>query len=52
MKGSYLANEIMNEYNRKKYYANKRRQKCKDKKCIECKLRIVCEGWEENETTQ
>ncbi|HJJ05787.1 MAG TPA: hypothetical protein OIM45_08155 [Clostridiaceae bacterium] len=49
---SRLADEIMSEYFKKKYYSKRKRQKCTDKKCIECKLRIVCEGWEENETTQ
>ncbi len=42
MKGSILAGQIMDEYRRKKYYANKRRQKCKDKNCEECRFRDVC----------
>ena len=42
MKNSYIADSIVNEYKRKQYYAKKRREKCKNKKCTECKYIEVC----------
>lgn len=42
MKSSILAGQIIDEYRRKQYYAKKRREKCKDKKCEECKFVSVC----------
>lgn len=42
MKNSYIADSIVNEYNRKKQYAKKRREKCKNIKCTECKYIEVC----------
>lgn len=42
MKNSYIADSIVNEYNRKQKYAKKRREKCKNKKCTECKYIDVC----------
>lgn len=42
MKSSILAGQIIDEYRRKQYYAKKRREKCKDKKCTECKFVSVC----------
>ena len=42
MKNSYIADSIVNEYNRKQYYAKKRREKCKNKKCTECKYIDIC----------
>ena len=42
MKNSYIADSIVNEYNRKQKYAKKRREKCKNKECTECKYIEVC----------
>ena len=42
MKNSYIADSIVNEYNRKQKYAKKRREKCKNKKCTECKYIDIC----------
>ena len=42
MKNSYIADSIVNEYNRKQKYAKKRREKCKNIKCTECKYIDVC----------
>lgn len=49
MKNSYIADSIVNEYNRKQYYAKKRREKCKNKKCTECKYIDICRESEKNE---
>jgi len=46
---SRLADEIMNEYFKKKYYSKRKRQKCTDKKCIECKLLSICTETEKDE---
>ena len=32
----------MDEYRRKQYYAKKRREMCKDKKCEQCKFASIC----------
>ena len=42
MKNSYIADSIVNEYNIKQKYAKKRREKCKNTKCTECKYIDVC----------
>ncbi|MCI8486048.1 MAG: hypothetical protein HFJ20_02940 [Clostridia bacterium] len=42
MKSSILAGQIMDEYRRIQYYAKKRREKCKDKKCEQCKFKDIC----------
>lgn len=49
MKNSYIADSIVNEYKRKQYYAKRRREKCKDKKCTECKYIDVCTVGESNQ---
>ena len=49
MSNSYIADSIVNEYNRKQYYAKKRREKCKDIKCTECKYIDICTKSEKNE---
>lgn len=42
MKNSYIADSIVNEYKRKQYYAKRRREKCRNKKCTECKYIDIC----------
>lgn len=42
MSNSYIADSIVNEYNRKQQYAKKRREKCKNIKCTECKYINIC----------
>lgn len=42
MNRSYIADSIMNEYYRQKYYVKRKREKCKDKKCTECKFIDIC----------
>ena len=42
MNNSYIADSIVNEYNRKQYYAKRRREKCKNIKCTECKYIDIC----------
>jgi hypothetical protein len=42
MAGSYIATEIDREYKLKKYYENKKRNKCKEKPCEQCKAFSVC----------
>lgn len=42
MSNSYIADSIVNEYKRKQYYAKRRREKCKNKKCAECKYIDIC----------
>lgn len=49
MSNSYIADSIVNEYNRKQYYAKKRREKCKNIKCTECKYIDICTESEKNE---
>ena len=47
---SYIADSIINDYKREQYFKKKvKRQSCKDKKCIECSLRSICEDVEEIE---
>lgn len=51
MRGSSLAKVIDSEYRRKKFFENKRRQKCiidEEKKCNICSYRQVCENKEED----
>lgn len=49
MRGSSIANEIVNEYKKQQYYNRKRREKCKDRNCDKCKYIDICEGCEDNE---
>lgn len=42
MSRSIIANYIMQEYKLKQAYAKKKREKCKEKQCIECKYFNVC----------
>ena len=50
MKGSYLAVQIISDYRREQYMKRKaKRQKCKNKDCIECKWNEICEDKEVNE---
>lgn len=52
MRGSSLAKAIDSEYRRKKFYENKRRQKCiidEEKKCNICSYRQVCENNKEED---
>lgn len=52
MKGSVLAAQIVNEYKRKQYYSEKRRQKCKEKQCKKCQYRNMYTGSEEENECQ
>lgn len=45
-KYSYIANEIDNEYRRRKAYEKAKRQKCKEKECINCQYSKICEDKE------
>ena len=42
MSNSYIVDSIVNEYNRKQYYAKRRREKCKNIKCTECRYIDIC----------
>lgn len=42
----YNASIVDNEYRTRKAYKRRRREKCKDKKCIECEYHKVCEEGE------
>ena len=49
MKGSILAEYIMNDYRKQKYYKDKKRTKCiidKQKQCNKCKYAEICEDME------
>ncbi len=49
MKKSYIADEIIAEYNRKQKWKNKARQKCMETTCDECRYKYICDGKEEPE---
>ncbi len=50
MSGSIIANEIDQEYRRKKFYESRNKQKCKNKSCKECSIRKNCtEGGKDGE---
>lgn len=49
MKYSYIATEIDNEYRLKKAYEKSKRQKCKEKECINCQYFKICENGEKND---
>lgn len=40
--GSYIAEQIDREYRRKQLINRKRSEKCKDKKCVDCKYIKIC----------
>lgn len=39
---SYIANEIIEDYKRRKAFEKRKRANCKDKKCKECDYEIIC----------
>nr|DAF33174.1 MAG TPA: hypothetical protein [Caudoviricetes sp.] len=50
MRGSIIANYIDNEYRRRKFYENKKRQKCivdEKRQCDKCKYFNICEDKDE-----
>lgn len=50
MSGSIIANEIDQEYRRKKFYESRNKQKCKNKSCKECSIKKNCtEGGKDEE---
>ena len=53
MRGSILADQIMREEQRKEYFRKKKRKQCivdKEKQCLKCEYRNICDGVEdENE---
>ena len=50
MKGSYIAAEIDRDYKREQFYKRKKREKCKEKECANCKFFEICtESQIENE---
>ena len=49
MSGSYIAEQIVREMQREKYYKNKKRAKCiidKKKQCTTCRYQKICEDAE------
>lgn len=45
-----IADSIINDYKREQFFKNrKKRELCKEKECIECSLRSICEDVEEIE---
>lgn len=52
MRGSIIANYIDSEYRRRKFYENKKRQKCivdEKRQCEKCKYLNICEDKDEYE---
>jgi radical SAM protein with 4Fe4S-binding SPASM domain len=50
MRGSIIANYIDDEYRRRKFYENKKRQKCiidEKRQCEKCKYLNICEDKDE-----
>lgn len=45
--GSYIAEQIDRDYRRKQVLNRKRSEKCKDRKCVDCKYNKICIEQEE-----
>lgn len=57
MRGSYIAEQILRDMQRDKYYKNKKRAKCiidKKKQCTICRYQKICEDaeYERNNSTE
>ena len=48
MSKSYIAKYIDEEYKRKQFYKNRKRQPCKTKECTSCKFFDICTERHEN----
>ena len=48
MSKSYIAKYIDEEYKRKQFYKNRKRQPCKTKECDKCQFNNICRENNEN----